>query len=163
MLINGIINLMPTKQQIIRTIKCKSDDDINEYIDDIDEYIKKCKYDAFTEICDALFSVDKPLMCESFFTALLNALMFNKRVMHKSFYMINQSIKHNKSLYSKYITDLLYENSFEADNLNPIIGYLYNIANCEYNEEYKDMGDEEDDPMSDYTIYIINKYNKLWI
>lgn len=62
---------MPTKQQIVRTIKCKSDD-INEYIDDIDRYIEKCKYDAFTEICDELFSVDKPLMCESFLTALFN-------------------------------------------------------------------------------------------
>jgi len=154
---------MPTKQQIIRTIKCKSDDDINECIDDIVEYIKKCKYDAFTEICDVLFSVDKPLMHNSFFAALLDASIFNKKLMHKSFYMISQSIKHNKSLYCEYITDLLYENSFEADYMNPIIGYLYNIANCQYDEEYQGMNNEEDDPISDYTIYIINKYNKLFI
>ena len=67
-------------------------------------FIKKCKYDAFTEICDLLFSVNKQLMLESFFTELLSALMFNKKIMDKTFYMIKKSIKNNKSLYSDIIT-----------------------------------------------------------
>ena len=154
-------------RKLIKAIKYMEDDDINELINyDAPYFIDNITFATFTELIDTLFATlskeNKPFMMNSIFDACLNS--YSAKNKQKVIYMIKESIKHNRTLYSEYFTEYLFETSYDDDRLNPnSLNYAYSVCSCMYDEDYAEHSYDEDYPETDMTFKLVNKYCKLFI